>query len=151
MKLKTTPWHLECHNCHGEGSIEWTATSWNGNQSSSRGHSETCEYCNGEGSYEIPGWVSEKDISECCPTYFRKEDIEDFLDPEALAQFKADREPELKNYRVEAYQTIEVAQWVEAGSPEEALKIAQEREWAWENDHERQPHDLEVAEEEEVK
>jgi len=93
MKLKTTPWHLECHNCHGEGSIEWTATSWNGNQSSSRGHSETCEYCNGEGSYEIPGWVSEKDISECCPTYFRKEDIEDFLDPEALAQWVAERQP----------------------------------------------------------
>jgi len=60
------------------------------------------------------------------------------------------QKPALKSYRIEALQTLEVAQWVEAGSPEEALEIAQERAWAWDTDHDRQPHDLEVAQEEEA-
>jgi len=89
-------WSLGCHECHGEGSIEWTATSWNGNRSSSRGHSETCEYCHGEGSYEIPDWVSEEDIFSVCHTNFRREDIVDFLDPEGLAELKEEKEAGLR-------------------------------------------------------
>ena len=60
------------------------------------------------------------------------------------------QKPALKSYRIEALQTLEIAQWVEAGSPEEALRIAQERAWAWDTDHDRLPFDLEVAQEEEA-
>ena len=60
------------------------------------------------------------------------------------------QKPALKNYRIEALQTLEIAQWVEADSPEEALRIAQDRAWAWDTDRDRLPFELEVAQEEEV-
>ncbi len=72
-------------------------------------------------------------------------EIKDIL----ISFVQQNQKPALKNYRIEALQTNEVAQWVEAGSPEEALKIAQKR-GAWDTDHDREPHDLEVAQEEEV-
>ena len=74
-------------------------------------------------------------------------EIKDIL----ISFVQQNQKPALKNYRIEALQTNEVAQWVEAGSPEEALKIAERASCDWCVDHDRKPHDLEVVEEEEVK
>lgn len=60
-----------------------------------------------------------------------------------------------KNYRVEAIRQVEVHQWVHAESPEEAIRMAKGERgdvWTtgvWEIDHEHEPEDFEVAEEEE--
>ena len=57
------------------------------------------------------------------------------------------------NYRVEAIQKVEVFQWVEAESPEEALLIAKQDLYGWEQEaclDNIEVYDLEVGEEEEL-
>jgi DnaJ-class molecular chaperone len=92
-------WSLGCHECHGEGQIECLqdySPSGRSDDHSTREWTEQCEYCHGEGSYEIPDWVSEEDILSVCHTNFRREDIVDFLDPEGLAELKAEKEAGLR-------------------------------------------------------
>jgi hypothetical protein len=55
-----------------------------------------------------------------------------------------------KRYRVEAIRQVEVYQWLDAESPEEAIRIAKSEEGGvWEIDHEHEPGSFEVTEEEE--
>ena len=63
-------------------------------------------------------------------------------------------EPKTLHYRVEAMQKSEVYQWIEAESPEEALRIAKAGDqYGWEQEgclDNLEVYDLEVTEEEEA-
>jgi len=52
-----------------------------------------------------------------------------------------------KHYRVEAIRRVEVYQWIEAESRDEAIRIAKERPGEWDEDYYGEPDDIEVAEE----